>query len=110
MSAEPLPVRKIPVQVVYALSHRQVIVGLDVPVGTTVSEALAFSGLLERFPEIGATPACAVYSRAVPPSHALAAHDRVEILRPLLIDPKENRRQTVARNRAVARQAAARRR
>jgi len=95
---------RVPVQVVYALPDRQAIVTLDVPEGTTVSEAVALSGLVGRFPEIGAAPGdCAIYGRLVPPNHVLAAQDRVEILRPLLIDPKENRRQAAARSKAAAR-------
>ncbi|AMN46805.1 hypothetical protein ACG33_06770 [Steroidobacter denitrificans] len=104
MGTEPVPDQRIPVQVVYALPGYQAIVALDVPEGATASEAVTLSGLLDRFPEIGAAPeACAVYGRLVPPSHVLAAQDRVEILRPLLIDPKENRRQVAARNQAATR-------
>ena len=95
---------RVPVQVVYALPDRQVIVALDVPEGTTVCEAVALSGLAGRFPGIGTAPeACAIYGRLVPLNHVLAAQDRVEILRPLLIDPKENRRRAAARSQAAAR-------
>lgn len=88
------------VLVVYALPDRQTIVRLQVPMGTTVAQAVEMSKLVETFPEIAAAPlACAVYGRAVSMSQFVAEGDRVEILRPLIIDPKENRRQAAARMR-----------
>lgn len=86
-----------PISVVYALADRQEIVKLAVASTTTVAEAVQRSGLLQRYPEIAAAPLnCAVYSRIVEPTSVVAAGDRIEILRPLLIDPKENRRQVAA--------------
>jgi putative ubiquitin-RnfH superfamily antitoxin RatB of RatAB toxin-antitoxin module len=91
----------VPVRVVYALPERQVIVELEVPPRTTVAEAVARSGLPERFPEIATHPLeCAVYGPAVAGTHEVRGGDRIEILRPLLIDPKASRRQAAARARA----------
>lgn len=88
----------IAIEVVYALAHRQVIVHLQLPAGTRVQQAVQASGLLERFPEIATQPLhCAIYGRAATAETTLRAKDRVEILRPLLIDPKESRRQAAAR-------------
>lgn len=82
------------ISVVYALADRQEIVQLAVPAKTTVAEAVEQSGLLQRFPEIAALPlSCAVYARVVELTSVVGEGDRIEILRPLLIDPKENRRQ-----------------
>ena len=86
------------VWVVYALADRQAIQELELPESATVAEAVARSGLLQRFPEIGNRPlACAIFGRAVADSQVLRAGDRVEILRPLLVDPKESRRRAAAR-------------
>jgi putative ubiquitin-RnfH superfamily antitoxin RatB of RatAB toxin-antitoxin module len=86
------------VWVVYALPDRQAVEELELPESATVAEAVARSGLLERYPEIGARPlACAIFGRAVADSQVLRAGDRVEILRPLLVDPKESRRRAAAR-------------
>jgi uncharacterized protein len=86
------------VWVVYALPDRQAVEELELPESATVAEAVARSGLLQRFPEIGARPlACAIFGRAVADSQVLRAGDRVEILRPLLVDPKESRRRAAAR-------------
>jgi uncharacterized protein len=92
------------VWVVYALPDRQSLQELDLPESATVAEAVARSGLLQKFPEITERPlACAIYGRAVADSHLLRADDRVEILRPLQVDPKESRRRAAARGRAPTR-------
>jgi putative ubiquitin-RnfH superfamily antitoxin RatB of RatAB toxin-antitoxin module len=92
------------VWVVYALPDRQVVQELDVAESATVAEAVARSGLLQKFPEIAERPlACAIFGRAVADSHALRADDRVEILRPLQVDPKESRRRAAARGRTPPR-------
>ena len=93
------------IRVVYALPDQQVGVELHVPPGTTVAEAVTRSNLLQKFPEAAARPlSCAVFGRAVPLTHELREGDRVEILRPLLIDPKQSRREAAERSRAEARQ------
>ncbi len=92
------------VRVVYALPDQQVIVALEVPAGTTVADAVTRSKLLEKFPEAAARPlSCAVFGRAVALTYELREGDRVEILRPLLIDPKQSRREAAERSRAAAR-------
>jgi uncharacterized protein len=89
------------VTVIYALPERQTAVHLTVPVGTSVAETVANSGLTRRFPQINEHPlSCAIYGQAVPLTRVVRPGDRVEILRPLVIDPKESRRQAAARSRA----------
>jgi putative ubiquitin-RnfH superfamily antitoxin RatB of RatAB toxin-antitoxin module len=49
------------VWVVYALPEQQSVQELDLPESATVAEAVARSGLLQQFPEIGERPlACAI--------------------------------------------------
>jgi uncharacterized protein len=92
------------VWVVYALPDRQSVQELQLPEPATVAEAVARSGLLQEFPELGDRPlACAIFGRAVADSHLLRADDRVEILRPLQVDPKESRRRAAARSRTMPR-------
>jgi uncharacterized protein len=92
------------ISLVYALPDRQHVVKLSVPPGTTVAQAIELSNVREQFQERGAAPLnCAIYGRIVTLTHIVAAGDRIEILRPLLIDPKENRRQLAAKNRSRAR-------
>lgn len=92
-------VESIHVRVVYALAEHQSVIDLTVPAQTTVAQAVEQSGLIRRFPEIGSQPLrCAIFGRVVSVSDSLLDGDRVEILRPLLADPKENRRQAAARS------------
>ena len=96
--------RQMRVWVVYALPDLQSVQELELPESATVADAVQRSGLLQRFPEIGERPlACAIYGRTVADSHILRADDRVEILRPLQVDPKESRRRAAARGRATPR-------
>jgi putative ubiquitin-RnfH superfamily antitoxin RatB of RatAB toxin-antitoxin module len=83
------------VEVAYSPGPRRVdLVPLTLPMGTTVEAAVAASGLLacHAVPAEPA-PALAVWGRLVPADTPLRMHDRVELLRPLLVDPKEARRQ-----------------
>lgn len=84
----------IPICVIYSPSPRQVDqVDLRVAEGSTVADAVAASRLPQRYPEqqLGHL-VVAVWGRLVPLDHAVRAGDRVEILRPLQVDPKESRR------------------
>lgn len=80
------------VEVVYALPDQQPLIELDVAPGTTAAEAVTASGLPERFDELD-PEALAIFGRACDPGTVLRAGDRVEILRPLQVDPREARRQ-----------------
>jgi putative ubiquitin-RnfH superfamily antitoxin RatB of RatAB toxin-antitoxin module len=82
----------IQVRVIYALPDRRHQVTLRIREGATVREALRLSGLQQRFSEIAEAPKCAVFSRIVAADYVLRDGDRIEILRPLLVDPKDNRR------------------
>lgn len=90
------PSEHLRVSVVYALPERQLIVELNVPAGATVAEVVDASGLRRRFPELGEPLSCAIFGRSVPLTHSVRAGDRVEVLRPLLVDPKESRRRAAA--------------
>lgn len=81
------------VEIVYATSARQECVHLEVPAGSTAMAAVRASGLPERHPEIElATAKIGVFGRLVAPEAALVDGDRVEIYRPLAVDPKLARR------------------
>ena len=84
---------EIDIEVVYALPDEQVVLALRVPADTTASTAIERSGILERFPEIrlGDNPV-GIYGRIVEPGQSLKNGDRVEIYRPLEVDPREARR------------------
>ena len=86
-----------------ALPDEQRLVPLLLPPGSTVRDAVDRSGLLQRFPALAERPLqCAVFNRVVTLDEVLSPGDRVEILRPLLVDPKQQRRQEAARARSAA--------
>ena len=85
---------EISVRVVYALPDRQSVVALRVPASSTVRDAVIRSGLLARYEEATTRPLeCAVFGRVVKLDEGLRDGDRIEILRPLIVDPKQARRQ-----------------
>jgi len=91
-------VKRIVVTVVYALADQATEIRLALPAGSLVADALARSGMAERHPEIDlATAAVGIYGTRVRRDTLLADGDRVEIYRPLLIDPKERRRRRAVR-------------
>ena len=94
---------EIEVEVVFATSERQELVGLKLPPGSTVDDAIRESRLHERFPsqdlsglEVG------IWGRVVARDRLLEAGDRVEIYRPLHMDPREARRRLAAAGQTMA--------
>lgn len=95
--------RSIAIEVVYALADRQHLLRLSVPVGTTVREAALRSGMQQYCPELDLQQApLGIFGKAVarPEERVLEAGERVEIYRPLIVDPKEVRKQRAARAKA----------
>lgn len=86
------------IEVVYATRWRQARYELALEPGATVGEAIARSGALVEFPEIDlAQNRVGIHGRLVSLETRLGDGDRVEILRPLVADPKEARRRRAAR-------------
>jgi putative ubiquitin-RnfH superfamily antitoxin RatB of RatAB toxin-antitoxin module len=84
---------RIVVEVAYAKEHEQVIIPLNVDVGTTLEQAIQLSGILEQFPEIDpAKIKAGIFGKIAKADTELREKDRVEIYRPLIADPKESRR------------------
>jgi putative ubiquitin-RnfH superfamily antitoxin RatB of RatAB toxin-antitoxin module len=66
---------------------------LDVPAPLTVRDALAASGLLEAHPAIDlATQRVGIWGRRCRLEDSVREGDRIEVYRPLRVDPKEARR------------------
>lgn len=86
------------VEVALALPERQELVVLQVAAGTTARQAVELSGLLARCPQLEPDSLrLGIFGKAVKDDAVLREHDRVEIYRPLIADPK-----TVRRERAEA--------
>ncbi|XDZ30059.1 RnfH family protein [Xanthomonas sp. NCPPB 2632] len=85
------------VEVTYAGPEGQGVVGLVVPAGTSAWEAVGMA--LPRLPA-GLVPDPArlgIFAKKVAPDRPLEAGDRVEIYRPLILDPMEARRRRAKR-------------
>ncbi len=81
------------VEVAYAREDVQEIIGLDVEKGTTLEQAIEQSGILQHFPEIDLKKnKVGIFGKITKPDTPLREHDRVEIYRPLIADPKASRR------------------
>ena len=83
------------VEVVYALPDRQRIVTLALPeTGLTAQAAVERSGLLDEFPNLRDRPlVLGIYGTVCLPDRPLRDRDRVEIYRPLQVDPRTQRRE-----------------
>ena len=93
---------EIKVEVVFALPERQVLVEVTLEEGATIADAISAAGLAERFPDeqIDALPT-GVWGRPAERDRSVQAGDRVEIYRPLEIDPREARRQLAEAGRTM---------
>lgn len=95
--------RQLRVEVVYALPERQWLVAVSLPASATARQAVAASGLLQQHPDIDLDRAAlGVFGAVVTHDQILRDGDRVEIYRPLRIDPREARR-ILARQRRTMR-------
>ncbi len=84
---------KIEIEVVYALPENQIMRQISVPSGTTARQAVELSAIIDLFPEIDlAYNKLGIFGRLVKHGAVLCEGDRVEIYRPLMVDPKESRR------------------
>lgn len=93
------------VEVAFALPDWQRIIVLDVAEGTTVRQAVTPAELARHFPEVAPD----IFERADlgifgqpirdPDTQVLREGDRVEVYRPLQIDPKAARAERAARSR-----------
>lgn len=83
------------ITLVHSPAPRQVWeVCVHVPVGCTVQLALDEAGWLKAYPEIGTHAlTLGVWGRRIGLAHVLRDGDRLEIYRPLRVDPKVARRE-----------------
>ena len=79
------------VEVLRAWPRRYEAVGIDLPEGAVVRDAVEAAG----WNDDADVAAYAIFGQRVQPDAALCAGDRVELLRPLQADPKDARRQRV---------------
>lgn len=77
---------------------------LELPAPASALDAIRASGVLVRHPELAlGEPLIGIWGRACSPETVLVDGDRVELYRPLTMDPNEARRLRARNLRAAAR-------
>ena len=92
--------KMIEVEIAYALPDKQKIYALMVEQGTTALEAARRSNVLDDFDGVDLDASkMGIFGQTIkmPDKYELQSGDRVEIYRPLIVDPKEVRRQRAAK-------------
>lgn len=83
------------IEVVYGDVTHQVLIQLEVETGTTIAEAL------QKIPEIDLSQhPIGIFGKIKALSTVLQNNDRIEIYRPLMLDPKEARRTRVKKHQS----------
>ena len=90
------------VEVVFAMPERQELVEVDVPEGANVAAAIEASAIADRFPResLDELPV-GIWGREASREAGIRDGDRIEIYRPLAMDPKEARRQLALAGRTM---------
>jgi len=93
---------RISVTLVYSPCAREVReVALTVEQGCTAAQAVHTSGLLQEMSQAQVNALeLGVWGRKIPTQHVLREYDRVELSRPLTVDPKVARRERFVRQGA----------
>ena len=89
------------VEIAYGLVDKQYLYGFEVPEGSTIEQAILLSPLLKEVPDLNYEQV-GIFAKLVPASTVLKAGDRIEVYRPLKVDPRKRRRDTVEKERKEA--------
>ncbi len=93
---------QIKVEVAFAKLDEQLILTVKAAPGITVQQAIEQSGILQRFPEIEiGKNRVGVFGKVAKPDTVLQPGDRVEIYRPLIADPKVQRKKRAAQGKQL---------
>lgn len=86
------------VEIAYANRDVQLIIAVYLPTTANVKDAITASGILLKFPEIDLTiNRIGIFGKFCNLEKKLRHNDRIEIYRPLSVDPKQLRRQNAAK-------------
>ena len=81
------------VSLCYATPDTEILRELSVPPGTTIGQAIAALGVLPGLPQLDlAAHPVGIFGKQRPLDTVLREHDRIELYRPLVADPKDSRR------------------
>ncbi|MEE8343803.1 MAG: RnfH family protein [Woeseiaceae bacterium] len=93
---------RLAIEVVFALPARQELISLTVDPGTTVAMAIRQCAIGDLFPEEDLENCQAgIWGKPVGRDHPLQDGDRLELYRPLSMDPREARRKLAADGRSM---------
>jgi uncharacterized protein len=91
----------ITIQICYARPDRQFLLTQSVAVGATIQQAIQDSDLVQQAPEIDISVwRVGIFGKLKTLDTVLREHDRVEIYRPLIADPKDSRRRRAHKDAA----------
>lgn len=91
------------VEVAYGVPDNQFLKSITVASGANIRDAILQSGLLQQFPDLHVDSLEAgIFSKRMSLDHIISDGDRIEIYRPLLIDPKEARRRRAELKKQVS--------
>lgn len=91
------------VEIAFALPDRQLLETVLVTAGETVLDVVTKSGVQEAFPDYEIDRlAVGIWGREVQRDQVVRENDRIEIYRPLELDPREARRQLALTGRTMA--------
>lgn len=92
--------KMIDIEVAFALPDEQLILNVQVPEGTSVFDAAKMSGIEQRFDDLNVDDMpLGIFGKTVrkPKDEVIKAGQRIEIYRPLTIDPKQARANRAAK-------------
>jgi putative ubiquitin-RnfH superfamily antitoxin RatB of RatAB toxin-antitoxin module len=80
------------IEIVYAEPQRQILRKVEIAANSTVDEAIQASGIHADLPPGFAPAGIGIFGRSVTLATRLRDGDRIELYRPLQVDPKDLRR------------------
>jgi putative ubiquitin-RnfH superfamily antitoxin RatB of RatAB toxin-antitoxin module len=102
VNREPKDSKRLAIEVVFALPNRQELISLTIEAGTTVETALELSAIGEMFlDEDFARYQTGIWGKPVNRNYFLKDGDRLELYRPLSMDPRDARRQLAESGRSM---------
>lgn len=88
------------VEVVYGTAEKQTLIEIMLHEGATVAEAIQQSQIATLWPEINfEQQRVGIFGKFVTMDAIVKPYDRIEIYRPLIIDPKEARKLRIKKKR-----------
>lgn len=88
------------VEVVWANRDEQELIELEVKAGSSAGDVILASGIGDRHPEV-TSATLGIWGRVVDRDTAVAQGDRIEVYRPLSMDPREARRRLAESGRTM---------